>query len=175
MATETHNRSASRGRLRPGSSLVAAAEHFRADLEQKRRPKNTIASYLFDLTVLAHQIPAKSINQITAIDDFPEDQVSFVDSKPVADVTVFPLAGTVRFSLNRALAKKGDAGDTLVIEARFQVKSTVQNGATVVNTVNVPPVPGEVSLANNTASSSVSISVPTTPNSYTALLPLVIK
>ena len=68
MATEAQNRSPSRGRLRPGNSLVAAAEHFRADLEQKRRPKNTIASYLFDLTVLAHQIPAKSINQITAID-----------------------------------------------------------------------------------------------------------
>jgi uncharacterized repeat protein (TIGR01451 family) len=115
------------------------------------------------------------VNQVTAIDDFPEDQVTFVDSKPVADVTVFPLAGTVRFSLNRALAKKGDAGDTVVIEARFQIKSTVANGATVVNSVNVPAVPGEVSLANNSASASVSISLPTTPNSYTALLPIVVK
>jgi uncharacterized repeat protein (TIGR01451 family) len=115
------------------------------------------------------------VNQVTAIDDFPEDQVTFVDSKPLTDVTVFPLAGTVRFSLNRALAKKGDAGDTVVIEARFQIKSTVANGATVVNSVNVPAVPGEVSLANNSASASVSISVPTTPNSYTALLPIVVK
>ena len=55
-------------RLRPGSSLLAAAAAFRADLERKRRPRNTIESYLFDLTVLAHQIPTKSINQITVED-----------------------------------------------------------------------------------------------------------
>jgi integrase/recombinase XerD len=55
-------------RLRPGSSLVAASEAFRVDLREKRRPKNTIDSYLFDLTVLAHQIPTKSINQITVED-----------------------------------------------------------------------------------------------------------
>lgn len=55
-------------RLRPGSKLLAAAAAFREDLERKRRPRNTIDSYLFDLTVLAHQIPAKSINQITVED-----------------------------------------------------------------------------------------------------------
>ena len=55
-------------RLRPGSSLISAANAFRADLEQKRRPRNTIDSYLFDLTVLAHEIPTKSINQITVED-----------------------------------------------------------------------------------------------------------
>src|SRR5215207_7232416 len=55
-------------RLRPGSSLIAASEAFRVDLGEKRRPKNTIDSYLFDLTVLAHEIPTKSINQITVED-----------------------------------------------------------------------------------------------------------
>ena len=55
-------------RLRPGMSLIAAAAAFRADLERKRRPRNTIESYLFDLTVLAHQVPEKAINQITADD-----------------------------------------------------------------------------------------------------------
>ena len=55
-------------RLRPGMSLLAAAAAFRADLERKRRPRNTIESYLFDLTVLAHQIPEKAINQISADD-----------------------------------------------------------------------------------------------------------
>lgn len=56
------------GRLRPGSSLIAAAAAFRLDLERKRRPRNTIDSYLFDLTVLAHEIPTKAINQITVED-----------------------------------------------------------------------------------------------------------
>ena len=55
-------------RLRAGSSLIAAAAAFRANLERKRRPRNTIDSYLFDLTVLAHEIPTKSINQITVED-----------------------------------------------------------------------------------------------------------
>jgi integrase/recombinase XerD len=55
-------------RLRPGMSLPAAAAAFRADLERKRRPRNTIESYVFDLTVLAHQIPTKAINQISADD-----------------------------------------------------------------------------------------------------------
>ena len=55
-------------RLRPGMSLLAAAAAFRADLERKRRPRNTIESYLFDLTVLAHLIPEKAINQISADD-----------------------------------------------------------------------------------------------------------
>jgi integrase/recombinase XerD len=55
-------------RLRPGMSLPAAAAAFRADLERKRRPRNTIESYIFDLTVLAHQIPTKAINQISADD-----------------------------------------------------------------------------------------------------------
>jgi integrase/recombinase XerD len=55
-------------RLRPGSSLIAAAAAFRTDLERKRRPRNTIDSYLFDLTVLAHEIPTKAINQVTVED-----------------------------------------------------------------------------------------------------------
>jgi integrase/recombinase XerD len=55
-------------RLRPGSSLIAASAAFRTDLERKRRPRNTIESYLFDLTVLAHDIPTKAINQITVED-----------------------------------------------------------------------------------------------------------
>ena len=71
---------ASPARLRPGSSLIAAASAFRADLEAKRRPRNTIASYHFDLVVLAHQIPTKSINQIT-----PEDITHFLgDANSVA-------------------------------------------------------------------------------------------
>jgi integrase/recombinase XerD len=56
------------GRLRPGTSLIAASEAFRDSLRAARRPKNTIDSYLFDLIVLAHQIPTKVINQIT-VDD----------------------------------------------------------------------------------------------------------
>ena len=56
------------GRLRPGISLVGAAEHYRRALERQQRPKNTVASYLFDITVLAHQIPSKSINQISPLD-----------------------------------------------------------------------------------------------------------
>jgi integrase/recombinase XerD len=58
----------SRGRLRPGISLAGAAEHYRRALEQQQRPKNTVASYLYDITVLAHQIPTKSINQISPLD-----------------------------------------------------------------------------------------------------------
>lgn len=66
--TDERSTSVNAQRLRPGSSLIAAAAAFRTDLEQKRRPRNTIDSYLFDLTVLAHQVPTKSINQITVED-----------------------------------------------------------------------------------------------------------
>jgi integrase/recombinase XerD len=66
--TETGGDGANRGRLRPGISLVGAAGHYRRELERQQRPRNTIDSYLYDITVLAHQIPTKSLNQITPAD-----------------------------------------------------------------------------------------------------------
>jgi len=60
--------SGGRGRLRPGISLAGAAEHYRDELVRQQRPKNTVDSYLYDITVLAHQVPTKSVNQITSAD-----------------------------------------------------------------------------------------------------------
>ena len=66
--SESAKANGDKGRLRPGISLVGAAEHYRRELERRQRPKNTVDSYLYDITVLAHQIPTKSINQITPAD-----------------------------------------------------------------------------------------------------------
>ena len=60
-------------RLQPKSSIGEAAQFFQQELARKRRPKNTIASYLFDLTILAHQIPGKSVQQVT-----PDDITRFL-------------------------------------------------------------------------------------------------
>lgn len=50
------------------SSLSLAREWFRRELEQARRPKNTISAYTNDLAVLEHLIGAKSIATITRRD-----------------------------------------------------------------------------------------------------------
>lgn len=55
-------------RLRVGSPVAEAAEYFRLDLERKRRPANTVDSYLYDLTILARLVPTKSINQVSSAD-----------------------------------------------------------------------------------------------------------
>lgn len=50
------------------SSLDLAREWYRRELEQARRPANTISAYTHDLAVLEHLIGAKSINAITRRD-----------------------------------------------------------------------------------------------------------
>ena len=89
--------SSSPDRLRPGTSLIAAANAFRADLEAKRRPRNTISSYHFDLTVLAHQIPTKSINQITPEDIHPlsggSQQCHYPQTPPDISSPLLPVPG----------------------------------------------------------------------------------
>jgi integrase/recombinase XerD len=50
------------------SSLALARAWYRRELEQARRPKNTIDAYINDLAVLEHLIGAKSINAITRRD-----------------------------------------------------------------------------------------------------------
>lgn len=50
------------------SSLALARAWYRRELEQARRPKNTIDAYTNDLAVLEHMIGAKSINAITRRD-----------------------------------------------------------------------------------------------------------
>lgn len=70
-------------RLRPGISLIGAAEHYRRELQRQQRPKNTVDSYLYDITVLAHQIPTKAVNQITSddLDRFLEDAQTLATRK----------------------------------------------------------------------------------------------
>lgn len=50
--------------LEPSSSLDLARAWYRRDLEQSKRPHNTIESYCYDLTILEHLIGPKPINRI---------------------------------------------------------------------------------------------------------------
>jgi integrase/recombinase XerD len=50
------------------SSLALAREWYRRELEQAKRPPNTIAAYTHDLAVLEHLIGSKSIDAITRRD-----------------------------------------------------------------------------------------------------------
>ncbi len=50
--------------LAPNSGLDLARTWYRRELEQARRPHNTIESYCYDLTVLEHLIGAKRIDRI---------------------------------------------------------------------------------------------------------------
>jgi integrase/recombinase XerD len=54
--------------LRQGSSLTLARSWYRHDLERRRRPRNTIESYSYDLMVLEHLIGPKPLNRITGSD-----------------------------------------------------------------------------------------------------------
>jgi integrase/recombinase XerD len=54
--------------LRQGSSLTLARSWYRHDLERRRRPRNTIDSYSYDLMVLEHLIGPKPLNRITNSD-----------------------------------------------------------------------------------------------------------
>ena len=54
--------------LAPTSSLAVARTWYRRELEQARRPRNTIDAYTNDLAVLEHLIGAKSISAITRRD-----------------------------------------------------------------------------------------------------------
>jgi integrase/recombinase XerD len=51
--------------LEPGSSLEVARAWYRRELEQARRPRNTVESYCYDLGVFQEQIGAKPIDKIT--------------------------------------------------------------------------------------------------------------
>lgn len=54
--------------LTPTSPLPTARYWYRRRLEQSQHPKNTVASYLYDLAVLEQTIGMKPINTITARD-----------------------------------------------------------------------------------------------------------
>lgn len=54
--------------LRQGSSLTLARSWFQHDLQRKRRPRNTIDSYSYDLMVLEHLIGPRPLNRITGSD-----------------------------------------------------------------------------------------------------------
>lgn len=54
--------------LEATSSLALARAWYRRELEQARRPKNTISAYTNDLAVLEHLIGSRSINAITRRD-----------------------------------------------------------------------------------------------------------
>lgn len=54
--------------LRQGSSLTLARSWYKHELERRRRPKNTIDSYSYDLMVLEHLIGPKPLNRITGSD-----------------------------------------------------------------------------------------------------------
>jgi integrase/recombinase XerD len=54
--------------LRQGSSLTLARSWYRHDLERRKRPRNTIESYSYDLMVLEHLIGPKPLNRITGSD-----------------------------------------------------------------------------------------------------------
>ncbi len=56
------------GALEPHSSLELARAWYRRELEQARRPRNTIESYGYDLAILQDQIGPKPIGQITRSD-----------------------------------------------------------------------------------------------------------
>ena len=54
--------------LEPGSSLEVARAWYRRELEQGRRPRNTIESYCYDLGIFQEQIGAKPIDKIGRAD-----------------------------------------------------------------------------------------------------------
>lgn len=54
--------------LKQGSSLTLARSWYKHDLERKRRPRNTIDSYSYDLMVMEHLIGPKPLNRITGSD-----------------------------------------------------------------------------------------------------------
>lgn len=54
--------------LRQSSSLTLARSWYRHDLERRRRPRNTIESYSYDLMVLEHLIGPKPLNRVTGSD-----------------------------------------------------------------------------------------------------------
>jgi|SRR5579884_387542 len=54
--------------LEPTSSLDLARAWYRRELEQAKRPRNTVESYCYDLTILEHLIGPKPINTITRHD-----------------------------------------------------------------------------------------------------------
>lgn len=56
------------GALAPGSSLELARAWYRRELEQARRPRNTIESYGYDLAILQDQIGPRPIDRITRAD-----------------------------------------------------------------------------------------------------------
>ena len=56
------------GALEPGSNLEIARAWYRRELEQARRPRNTVESYCYDLGVFQEQIGAKPIDRITRSD-----------------------------------------------------------------------------------------------------------
>ncbi len=56
------------GALEPGSNLELARAWYRRELEQARRPRNTIESYGYDLAIFQDQIGPKPIGSITRAD-----------------------------------------------------------------------------------------------------------
>lgn len=54
--------------LGPHSSLALARSWYRKELERARRPKNTIESYCYDLTVLEQLVGSKSLEDLTRKD-----------------------------------------------------------------------------------------------------------
>lgn len=56
------------GALEPSSSLEVARAWYRRELEQARRPRNTVESYSYDLSLLQDQVGPKPIDQITRND-----------------------------------------------------------------------------------------------------------
>ena len=56
------------GALEPTSSIEVARAWYRRDLEQDRRPRNTVESYSYDLSLLQEQVGPKPIDQISRND-----------------------------------------------------------------------------------------------------------
>lgn len=56
------------GALKPESALPVAAYWYRRHLEQDRHPKNTVASYMYDLALFQKLVGPKPINEITRRD-----------------------------------------------------------------------------------------------------------
>jgi integrase/recombinase XerD len=56
------------GALQPGASLEVARAWYRRELEQARRPRNTVESYCYDLGIFQEQVGPKPIDAITRSD-----------------------------------------------------------------------------------------------------------
>lgn len=56
------------GALEPSSSIEVARAWYRRELEQARRPRNTVESYSYDLALLQEQVGPKPIDQISRND-----------------------------------------------------------------------------------------------------------